>query len=343
VTVGRNANARAPSREGGMKSIAFFNNKGGVGKTTLLCNFAAYVAKYMAKKVCVVDADPQCNATQYLLPDDEVENIYLDSESFTINTVIQPLSYGQGYSSDLIPIPSVGFGLDLIPGDPNLALTEDFLARDWASAKSGEIRGIRTSLVFSELLGKLDNYDFVLFDVGPSLGAINRSILLSSDFFVSPMSIDIFSLRSFENISRWVQDWTDDWERGIEGVKTHEKSLIPDLRYGQANFIGYVTQQYMAKKDKDGNSRPVKAYEQIRQEIDSIIDKVGFAKGISGEDYEIGTVPNLFSLVPMSQYSHVPVFELKSSDGVVGSHFTKVKEALEIFKAVSEEIVARAS
>ncbi len=54
-----------------MESIAMFNNKGGVGKTTLLCNLAAYLCKARQKKVLVIDADPQCNSTTYALDEDE--------------------------------------------------------------------------------------------------------------------------------------------------------------------------------------------------------------------------------------------------------------------------------
>ena len=50
-----------------MKSIAFFNNKGGVGKTTLLCNLAGYLSIKCRKKILVIDADPQCNTTSYVL------------------------------------------------------------------------------------------------------------------------------------------------------------------------------------------------------------------------------------------------------------------------------------
>ncbi|ARJ69594.1 hypothetical protein B0A89_08110 [Paracoccus contaminans] len=60
----------------GVKSIAFFNNKGGVGKTTLLCNVAAYLAHEKKKNVCIIDADPQCNATQYLFEDAVIEKLY---------------------------------------------------------------------------------------------------------------------------------------------------------------------------------------------------------------------------------------------------------------------------
>lgn len=321
-----------------MKSIAFFNNKGGVGKTTLLCNVAAYAALHMKLKVCVVDADPQCNATQYFFNEDALDEIYSD-DGFTILDVIEPLTDGEGFSQSIKTFPSENFGIDVLPGDPKLALIEDFLAQDWGTAKSGNVRGIRTNLVFSDLLGRLEDYDLVFMDVSPSLGAINRSILLSSDYFMSPMSIDIFSLKAFENISEWIADWSSDWDVGISNVK--DSSKLPDLQYGQAKFLGYVTQQYLAKKDSSGRRRGVRAYEQIRSQIDEIIRECGLDEGIRGRPFEIGTVPNLFSLIPMSQSNNKPVFELLAKDGVVGAHFAKVKDARKIFGIVTESLLER--
>ena len=202
-----------------MKSVAFFNNKGGVGKTTLLCNVAAYLAIYKKKKVCVVDADPQCNATQYFLKDNDIDSLYSGVGGFTISKIIEPLSLGEGYSESVVPIRAPRFQLDLIPGDPRMALTEDLLSKDWSDAKSGSIRGIKTSLVFSALLTHLTQYDLVFFDVSPSLGALNRAVMLSSDYFVSPVSLDIFSLKAFENIAEWIEDWWGDWEVGLANVK----------------------------------------------------------------------------------------------------------------------------
>ena len=325
-----------------MKSISFFNNKGGVGKTTLLCNVAAFLALNKDLKICVVDADPQCNATQYFFSDEAVDRIYSDHDSFTIYKIIEPLSQGEGYTPNITFMRSEAFNIDVIPGDPRLALTEDLLAKDWGEVKSGEIRGMKTNLVFSDLLNRLNNYDLVLFDVSPSLGAINRSILLTSDFFVSPMSIDIFSLRAFENIAKWINDWSSAWRRGVANVNSEERRRNYE-KFNSAKFIGYVTQQYMAKRDASGDRRPVKAYENIRKEIDSIIKENFSGENTPAEPYEIGTVPNLFSLVPMSQKNHKPVFELLGRDGVVGAHFTKVKESKEIFGQVANEIMDRIS
>lgn len=322
-----------------MQSVAFFNNKGGVGKTTLLCNVAAYVARYCDQRVCVVDADPQCNATQYFFDEETVQKLYADDSAFTIFKVIEPLSLGEGYNRKITFRRAKNFKVDVIPGDPRLALTEDLLAKDWSEARAGEIRGIRTSLVFSELLGRLQEYDYVFFDVSPSLGAINRSIMLTSDFFISPVSLDIFSLKAFENIAKWIDDWWGDWQRGLDSVKRRDS--IPNLPYSRPDFVGYVTQQYLAKRDSEGQRRAVQAYENIRQQIDGVIQANHLSSSMKDGEYEIGTVPNLFSLVPMAQSRHTPIFELTGRDGVVGAHFSKVRDARAIFAKVAEELVRR--
>ena len=206
------------------RSICFFNNKGGVGKTTLVANLAAQLSLNIGKKVLVVDVDPQCNLTQYLLLDEDFAATYdLDSPTQTIFDIIQPLSMGKGYSSQL-PIRHINaFNVDLIAGDPRLALKEDWLAQDWRDAKAGGTRGLRTTFIFSELISRVsDNYDFIFFDMGPSLGAINRSVLLSADHFIVPMSIDIFSMWAIKNIGQalkvWQKELINDFEEESKNV-----------------------------------------------------------------------------------------------------------------------------
>lgn len=323
-----------------MQSIAFFNNKGGVGKTTLLCNVAAYLALEMKKKVLIIDADPQCNATQLLLNDDEIMRLYDGAKDFTIYSVIHPLSLGKGYAEEIKPLKVDDYGVDLIAGDPRLALKEDLLSQDWQDAIGGRVRGLRTTLLFRQLLSQCGEYDYVLFDMGPSLGSINRAVLLACDFFVSPMSIDIFSLKAIENIAAAIGEWKKKLLLGFENLEDDDDSLT---KFGgfKIKFIGYVAQQYM-QKTTNKEKRAVDAYEKILKEIPKTINKYlidGLNQDRKGVNYRIGLIPNLFSLVPMSQTAHKPVFLLKAKDGVRGAHFNKVKDAEEIFEKICKNLI----
>ena len=324
-----------------MQSIAFFNNKGGVGKTTLLCNVAAFLALVLKKKVLVVDADPQCNATQLMLDEDDVFKLYDSSKSFTIQSIVHPLSIGKGYSEILNPTSVEDYGIDLIPGDPRLALKEDLLSKDWQDAIAGDIRGLRTSFLFAQFLTQCQTYDFVLFDMGPSLGSINRAVLLACDFFVSPMSIDIFSLRAIENISVAILEWRKRLTHGLDQVDADMKGDIPFAGAFDIMFAGYVAQQYI-QKTTEGQKRAVTAYETIIKRIPKSI-KVNFIEKLQPKEpkinYEIGLIPNLYSLIPMSQTAHKPIFLLKAKDGVRGAHFNKVRDAEGIFKNVSSQLL----
>jgi cellulose biosynthesis protein BcsQ len=324
-----------------MKSIAFFNNKGGVGKTTLLCNVAAYLALEKKQSVLVIDADPQCNATQLMLDEEHVYKIYDDQKSFTIHSVIHPLSIGSGYSDTLSPEIVLDYGVALIPGDPRLALKEDLLSGDWQSAISGDVRGLRTSFLFAELLNRCGNYDFVLFDMGPSLGSINRAVLLACNFFLSPMSIDIFSLRAIENISIALLEWKKRLSLGLSQVDIALRDDLPSQTSFDLMFAGYIAQQYI-QKTTAGEQRAVAAYENIMRRIPKIIQNNfidRFQPNKPSIKNEIGSIPNLFSLIPMSQSAHKPVFSLKARDGVRGAHFNKVREAEIIFGDVTNQLL----
>jgi len=296
-------------RSAGPQPVCFFNNKGGVGKTTLVANLAAELALNYDCKVLVVDADPQCNLSQYVLSDEDFIKIYeSESDIQSIDSVVHPLSIGKGYRKEL-PIRKVDeFGFDVIIGDPRLALKEDLLAQDWRDAKAGGIRGLRTTFIFSDLISKASNYDFIFFDMGPSLGAINRSILLAVGYFVVPMSIDIFSTWAVKNIGSAVKIWQKELDVGLSLAE--DPSEIPRRRAEKLRFAGYVTQQHRERKDGD-SIRIVAAYEEIRKKLPDLVSAnlAGLFNDQTMKPH-LGDIMHLGSLAPKSQSLHVPMTQV---------------------------------
>lgn len=326
-----------------MKSIAFFNNKGGVGKTTTLCNIAAYYNKVLNKRTLVIDADPQCNASLYMLGEEKIANLY-ETSAPSVNSIVSQLERGDGFvQQNDIPIQHTSFGPDLILGDTSFSMAEDFLSREWVEAVHGGMRALKTTYVFRDLFHKLeDKYDIIFIDLGPSLGAINRVILLGCDFFIMPMSADIFSIRAIENISMTLEKWRIGLERGLKDLveKGDEfKMSGNDSFQFKLKFLGYTTQQYISRTI-DGNKRPVNAYDII---ITQIPEKVNskfspFIINQIKDALDIGSIPNFNSLIPMSQNAHKPIFRLASADGIIGAHFKKVDEYKTLMNHMSSNI-----
>jgi cellulose biosynthesis protein BcsQ len=329
-----------------MKSIVIFNNKGGVGKTTFLCNLGAYLQQFMNLRVVIVDADPQSNATTYALSEDQILDLYSrNTDQGTLNDIFRTLrKTGNFYEKEIPLIKSPRFGFDILPGNPSISLFEDFLSRDWFDATNGESRGLRTTMIFHSLNRRLEaDYDIVLYDIGPSLGAINRSVLLACDFFVLPMSSDIFSLKAVENIKISLDSWKNSFNEGLDKYSSREEEAFTinetEITF-HLQFAGYITQQYLAKKNRDGKKEAVKAFDKIIKNIpSSITTHLSKFSSASSVDLKLGEIPNLHSLIPLSQSSHAPIFALNAQDGVVGAHFSKVKDYEQTIKGVSTNIL----
>lgn len=320
-----------------MKIITFFNNKGGVGKTTLSTNIASYMATNSELRVLYMDADPQANATLMLVSDEVREKIYIEgSELSTIYDYLSPIIMGDS-NVDFTQKPFSKeynrFNLDIIVGHPSLSLFEDMLSDSWNDCKGRNVGGFRrTNWLLQFKNNYKDLYDYMIIDVGPSLGALNRSILLNSDFFISPMGCDVFSLMGIKNIANWIRGWNQTYTSSYNdliselGEEVISKFAINNCKSENYVFLGYSVQQYITKVIS-GERRGVKAYDKVIEQIPNDINEYfkPFIKIENTDDLNLGFIPNVFSLTPLSQVNNAPIFALKSTDGIVGNHYKMIE------------------
>lgn len=338
-----------------MKTIAFFNNKGGVGKTTLTCNIASNISKRNGSRVLVIDADPQCNTTQLILPEEVWGPMYAEggdrpSEFPTLMDMLKPLEVGDAEPKvDYKPIAAATnrFNVDLIAGHPRLSLIEDILSSAWREASSGDLGGLRKSKWLMHLIRHFEGkYDYIFIDVGPSLGALNRSILLECDNFVTPMAADIFSIVGVQNIRQWIDKWVSTY--GMAVTLADQKSpglfdeFFPSREVGiTTGFIGYTVQQYITKS-KQGVRRPTAAFEDILNLVPrEINESLGNYKSVSLPESQLhlGDVPSMYSLVPLAQSRNCPISELRASDGLAGGQYKQQEQYVEVIENVVDSLV----
>lgn len=337
-----------------MKSIVFFNNKGGVGKTTLCANVAAHFA-LAGRRTVLIDCDPQCNSTLLTLGDEFFENAFgFGSGGHAPKTIldqVQPISDGEPDPNTNVHVsPAKGnrFNVAILAGHPRLSLIEDKLSYAWSTLNSGEIGGFRTSNWFYKVCQALaPRFDVALVDVGPSLGSLNRSILIGADYFVTPMGCDIFSLMGIRNISDWLNDWIELYESGVSqsrkkhGDRMQEFAILEKPKISNG-FAGYTVQQYITKS-RQGVRRPTVAYETILTNIEPEIRKNLRKYYVSDKRnfvIKLGDVPNMYSLIPLAQSVNAPIHALESRDGLVGSQFRQAEEYGAIIGKVAKNLAS---
>jgi len=333
-----------------MQTVCFFNNKGGVGKTTLATNIASFIATEMDRSVLLVDLDPQCNTTQLVVPDELQDGLFGDAKeaSGTILEVVKPIRRGGPTIAQELPILTADqnrFGVALIPGHPSLSLFEDILSRAWQDMKSNMMVGLRQTLWVEQMASLWrDKYDLIIIDVGPSFGALNRTVLLGCDYFVSPLGCDLFSIIGLQNIGNWLAENHDTLRNSLQGMDSDLEVPEPYDNYDQiqfSRFIGYTVLQYITKS-KGGQRRPTEAFERFRQRIPNVVAaslKEHIALGLEEDDLALGDVPNMYSIVPLAQYAQKPIHKLESADGVAGATFGQLKTYTSFISGLSARLV----
>ena len=328
--------------------LTFFNNKGGVGKTSMIYHLAWMFAS-LGKRVVIVDLDPQANLTAAFLDDDRIETIW-NNEALgsTIYQCVKPLA---GVGDIATPIlHNITNNLYLLPGDVTLSNFEDNLSAEWPNSMgdSNLYRPIRILSAFWQVMQMSADKvqaDIILVDIGPNLGAINRSVLISTDYVVIPLGADLFSLQGLKNLGPTLQSWRNLWQKRLNNWKNNTESneyLNFKLPQGNMTPIGYLCQQHSVRLD-----RPVQSYDKWVQRIpdvyrQSVLREQETTQIRQEEDpYCLATIKHYRSLIPMAQEHRKPIFHLTSAEGAIGSHANAVQDAKRDFKELATKIATQ--
>ncbi len=322
-----------------MKTVAFFNNKGGVGKTSLVYHLAWMYAD-LGRNVVAADLDPQANLTSMFIDDDSLERLWTDEAGCTIYQSLEPLLEGTGdINSPILTTPSPG--LNLVVGDLRLAAAEDEISRQWPDCLDRKPRAFRVVSALGRVLRRAATdaeAELVLMDVGPNLGALNRAALAAADYVVVPLAPDLYSLQGLRNLGPTLRDWRGQW------AERRERNPVADLRLpeGAMRPIGYVVMQHAIRLD-----RPVMAYKRWMDRIPGV-----YGSEVRGPQSErplavsddpncLATLKHFRSLMPMAQEARKPMFALRPADGAIGGHTRAVQDCYRQFRGLAQIVYAR--
>ena len=173
-----------------MKTISIINLKGGVGKSVTAINMAAILAAEHNKRVLVIDADPQANATRFFGAD-----LFPGS--------LCDLFAGRVCCYDEITCQTQLNGVDIIPSNI------DLLEYDVAAAKDGRLSKLLPDMI--ECIEDDDGYDYVLIDCPPGFTAVSISGIAASDDVIIPTTVDAFAITGLQELSAQI--------RGVQELK----------------------------------------------------------------------------------------------------------------------------
>jgi chromosome partitioning protein len=180
-----------------MKTIAIFNVKGGVGKTTTATSIAHLMATEFDKKVLLVDLDPQSNTTSLLGENKNdvvtiIKSVFLDDDVSALRAyehTVGDLLLNASLDARKVIVPTDYKGLDLLPAFLDLAEIEEKLKADIKLPQQFRLKNHLDKIA--------SDYDYCILDLSPSINVININGLAMTDFVLTPLRCDMWGIAGY--------------------------------------------------------------------------------------------------------------------------------------------------
>lgn len=247
------------------KSLVFFNNKGWVGKTTIAYNTAVKFAEKWYKTV-LVDLDAQCNLSRLAMGESFDKNLFSEADDNIFWILKGITQWGSDINIKIHPI-QLADNLSIIPWSLKLSRYENLLITAYNQAAAGDEIGYFQTSAITRYLSQLwlnNEVDIFIIDISPNLGLLNRIILLWTDYFITPLMPDAFSLQGVENLWTTLEEWKKNWKNTGKALA----KWIPNEQVlnGEWLFIGYIINSYNQYSQK-----PIRSHEERIAKIPAAI------------------------------------------------------------------------
>jgi cellulose biosynthesis protein BcsQ len=255
---------------------------------------------------------------------------------------VQPIIDGIGdiQNAHLEPLSN---RLSVLPGDIRLSGFEQKLSDAWPRCMDRDPAAFRIASSFHRVIRTSaveHDAELVLIDVGPNLGAVNRSALIASEFVATPLGADLFSIQGMRNLGPTLTRWREEWkkrlnENPVPGLALPDDAMQP---------VGYIVMQPNLY-----GGQVTRAYDRWLQEIPFVYQELVLRKtrkkklAVENDPNCLAVLRHYRSLMPMAQAARKPIFKLSAAEGAIGAHSQAVQQVGKEFRALGKKLLERSA
>jgi chromosome partitioning protein len=322
-----------------VKTIAAFNCRAGVGKTSLVYHLGHMLSR-LGYPTLMVDLDPQMHLTSSMWRESDLEGLLADSAQGKSVSILASMRYFvDGLSTTPPENPPAGPPW-LLAGDINLLRYEPRLGESWSRGLTGDKESLNTLWALSRAVQQAAGHygaTVTLLDLGPGVSAINQAALLAADSVLVPMLADPLALEGLKLTGEALRTWREQWQQ----VRQQAGSSASELPEGRMDPLGYVLVQSVPSFDTAArdSARWLESIPSIWRQ--TVLGQPSEAPPISQDEYCLALLRSYRSLAPMAQEARRPMFDLRPADGALGSYAQAVRLCVEEYEALARKIAQR--